>query len=186
MTTRMLKPKFLALTLLVYQSVIQLGLADHLPANLIARSEPEISLAGITAIRPYVSLRDIERRWGSPIQTDSRNANDCDRLMVWQRRTVRISGSVGCESTGQGRHFVVFTVEVAGEDPTRQFVTGKGLCLGDPFERIVKLYGSRLRLDRRSDGSREVTIQWRNGIELNASVTADNHVSRIQLLPQLD
>ena len=175
-----------AVLLLAFQLLTRLSLADHLPANLLARSKPESALAGISIRKPYVALYNLELLWGSPAKTDSQSGNPCERAVTWQRGTVTITGSVGCEITRYGKRYVVYTVEITGTDARRKLGTGRGLCLGDSFERILKLYGSRLWVDRKGEGTSEVLIQWPNGTELNASIDRQNHVSRIQLLPEVE
>jgi len=158
-------------------------LADHLPARLIARGRPEAVLAGVSIRKPYGSLKDIERRWGpSTTVTESRDRNPCDRLVSWNLAGVTVTASVGCEPT---TNFVVYTVQVAGANATRKFSTGLGLSLGDPVEKAYRIYGRRVRISDEPAG-REITIQWSNGTELNATVSRDNRIVRIQLLPQVE
>jgi len=111
-----------------------------------------------------------------------KDRNPCDRLLRWNLRNLTITLSVGCEPPGNP---VVYTVEVKGTDPARKFSTGRGLALGDPLEKIYSLYGRRSILSKGRVG-REITVQWGNGAELNATVAEDNRIVRIQLLPQVE
>lgn len=158
-------------------------LADHLPAKLIALGRPETMLAGISIRKPYSSLKDVERTWGPSLTTTgSQDRNPCDRLVSWSLRGVTVTASVGCDPPGNP---VVYTIQVSGTDPARKFAAGFGLSLGDPLEKVYSIYGRRLRLSSGPEGC-EITIQWENGTELNATVSPDNRVVRIQLLPQVE
>ena len=159
------------------------GLGDHLPASLVARGRPEVLLAGISIRRPYASLKEIEGKWGPPAPAvESKDRNPCDRLLSWNLQNVTVTVSVGCEPPGNP---VVYTVEIKGTDPARKFSAGRGLCLGDPLEKIYSLYDRRSLLSKGPVG-REITVQWSNGAELNATVAEDNRIVRIQLLPQVE
>jgi len=159
------------------------GLGDHLPASLVARGRPEVLLAGKSIRRPYASLKEIEGKWGPPTAvSESKDRNLCDRLLSWNLQNVTVTVSVGCTPPGNP---VVYTVEIKGTDPARKFSTGRGLCLGDPLEKIYSLYGRRSLLSKGLDG-REITVQWSNGAELNATVAEGNRIVRIQLLPQVE
>ncbi len=157
--------------------------ADHLPSRLIALGHAESVFAGISIRKPYSSLEDIERRWGPSTKvTESQDHNPCDQLVSWNLSGVTVTASVGCDPPGNQ---VIYTVQVEGKDPTRRFATGRGLSLGDPLEKAYRTYGWRLLLSPGPMG-REILIQWRDGTELNATVTRDNRIARIHLLPQID
>ncbi len=170
---------FRSVALLFMLSMIMV--ADHLPSRLIALGHAESVLAGISIRKPYSSLKDIERRWGPATKAaESQDRNPCEQLVSWSLNGVIVTASLECDAPGSQ---VIDGVQVEGTDPNRKFATGRGLSLGDPLEKAYRTYGRRLLLSPGPMG-REILIQWRDGTELNATVTRDNRIVKIQLLPQ--
>jgi len=153
------------------------GRADHLPDNLLARGRPETRLARINL--KDVKLADIIRRYGKP-----------NRVKAWESDRPDFSSSYDYRWLRPGLKLHVVVERLPRKDPDWEVVTlvevssgtsrkvgrtGRGLKLGDTLSDLKRLYGFRFH-ERNIPKLKlhHVMIQWRRE-EYSLVATLDRH-----------
>jgi hypothetical protein len=172
--------------------------ADHLPAKLQARGEPENTLAGINL--ESSTPDEVRRKFGPPSKTVTAPNNPGWTGYLWQTANTRLEVEV---TKGRTRDYVdrVTIVQLNGASPTAVWTipppsTGRGLKLGDTVATLKRIYGDRFQLSKQAKvaadaepfgslpGSRLAMVQW-TPIEftLMAGLDGDGKIVAMQLSP---
>ena len=137
-------------------------LADHLPANLVARGKTETVLCGIDVY--HSTLDALRARFAKPVTFEQYPKTEEAAEIVWDKDGSVIHATINANN-------VAYAVELSGKaSPIAR--TGSGLALGQTLGEIKKIYGTRF-LKR----GQAVTVQWENGTELRAKIVRNKIVS---------
>jgi hypothetical protein len=168
------------------------GLADHCPEDRQAVGEAETTLAGITFERggfPKVLKRygpaDAKREYTDA--TYPQGSGEATYSWTIDRGHLEVSTMF----YHRDRSLVesVIAVRIEGDSDIPEWQTGKGLRLGDDFERVVLLYGS-VFLEGNARGSKPVshsmTICFSNETRLGVELNDVGKIMAIRLMPSIE
>jgi hypothetical protein len=143
-------------------------LADHLPEDKIALGKPETVLCGIDVSRSHV--RELVGKFGKPVTYDKYPKTKDAAEITWEKSGSRIHAYINVDD-------IAYAVDVSG-DASATTTTGRGLGLGQKLADLQRIYGNRFV----THGNR-VTLQWRDGSELRATIANDRIVSLTLVAP---
>ena len=165
--------KLLLLALLLAANVA--AIADHLPESLMARGNPEDTLAGINL--RTTTAEDVLKKFGPPSRKVKVPNNPAWTGYLWRSGNTQLAVEV---SRGKGRDYVetitVVRLNETSPSPANTLAgaeaTGRGLKLGDTVDSLKSIYGNRLKLDKQVNvppdtepflsvpGTQTATVQW--------------------------
>jgi hypothetical protein len=144
--------------------------ADHLPANLIARGDPESILCGIDVNHTRVS--ELMEKLGKPQIYEKYPKTKDAAEITWSKNGSKIHAFINVDD-------VAYAVEVSGA-ATPIAATGRGLRLGGKTEELEQIYGNRFA----THGSRRI-FQWENGTEMRVTIV-NGRVNRLVLVAPVE
>ncbi len=143
--------------------------ADHLPEKLLAKGEPETTLASINL--KTTKLTDVIRMYGLPTREEKTSRDPNWTGYIWELSHAKIElGFYNNEKIG----IQLYDIYIEGNANGQIGSTGRGLKLGDDLNKLTHIYGSRYKLqtlnsdrsERREEFTgvsvayKRVTIQW--------------------------
>ena len=188
--------KLLLLALLLAANI---AIADHLPESLMARGEPEDTLAGINL--RTTTADEVMKKFGPPTRKVTVPNNPAWTGYLWSNQNTQLEVEV---SRGRSRDYVetITVVRLNNTSPlsvnnlAEAEATGRGLKLGDTLDTLKGIYGSRLKLDKQASvpadadpflsmpGSQTATLQWRKlDFTLIAGLDSQGRIIALRLRP---
>jgi hypothetical protein len=144
--------------------------ADHLPANLIARGEPETLLCDIDVT--HTTLSDLKKRFATPLSYKTHPETEEAAEIIWVQEGSRVHATINADN-------IAYAVEVSGK-PSQIAKTGRGLALGQSSADVKRIYGPRFR-----KRGTNITLQWKDGTELRVLLTA-GRISSLELIASVE
>lgn len=167
--------------------------ADHCPDDKMADGEPEQALAGISF--EHDRIENVLARFGTPAKHDEGRDNDYPVGSGWAsyewkrgRATITVSTEFYTADSG-ARVEGMEVVELSGEPSGQAQGTGRGLRLGDSFDRTTKLYGTRYvegTVNGPLLGKRMITYCFSDETELSLGFNGAGVLVAIRLAPSIE
>ena len=167
-------------------------LADHCPEERQAAGKPETTLAGITFERG--NFPKVIKLYG---QADTRQEytdatfpeGSGEVKYYWKIESVQLDVRTWFYHRDNTRIESVIFVQIKGNSDIPSWETGRGLHLGDNFQKVLQLYGS-VFLEGTVNGlqppGNKVTVCFSNETRLGVEVNDDGKITAIWLAPSLE
>jgi len=186
------KEKLSLLSLFVLICFTATGLGDHCPEERQARGKAEISLAGVAFGRGR--FPEVLKRYGQPDSgREYTNATypegSGEATYLWKIGDGQLEINTMFYHRQNSRIESVTAIRVEGDSDVPGWQTGRGLGLGDGFNKVIQLYGSVFlegtAIELRT-ASHKVTLCFSNETRLGVELNNDNNITAIQLVLSIE
>jgi hypothetical protein len=163
--------------------------ADHLPDELISKTQTEHLLAGIdvyktTYVHPVELTRQRTEVKELPVEDCKTNKCGGFEVVEWRDNgcSIIIASDYGAEVPV--RH--VYSVEVRrfSSANTKTCSTGRGVSIGDSFSKAIIAYGNRFFVSRQSP--KTILYQWLDDTTLQLEMAPDNSIQAMHLTASIE
>jgi hypothetical protein len=165
--------------------------ADHLEGDQIAVSLPEHRLAGIDVYRTrYHDFHSLHSGARLDKDTPSEGCKPNDQCfgsgeeeVVWLQNGCEVQVFAAHFGTNKERKVSAVWVSAKGQATAHSngCATGRGLAIGDSFEKVKLLYGKHFFLQRDDASAKAALFEWKDGTQLEIDMDGNGRVTKLNL-----